>query len=108
ALNLEILCRCFALARDFLVLDNLPFIETGEAGSLDSRDMDELIFAAALRLNESVPFLGVEPLHGDDCHFQSPLWNMLRCPYVLGVRSAPGGSRPIDIHQSGLTEGVYR
>ena len=61
ALNLEILCRCFALARDFLVLDNLPFIETGEAGSLDSRDMDEHIFAAALRLNETVTLGRVEP-----------------------------------------------
>ena len=38
ALNLAILCRCFSLVRDFLVFDNLPLIETAEAGLLDSRD----------------------------------------------------------------------
>ena len=36
-MNLEILCRCFSLVRDFLVFDNLPLIETAEAGLLDSR-----------------------------------------------------------------------
>jgi len=63
ALNLEIFCRGFSLVRDFLVFDNLPFIETGEAGSLDSRDMDKHIFSAGLRLNKAVPLLGIEPLH---------------------------------------------
>ena len=67
ALNLNILCRCFALIRDFLVFDNLPFIETGEAGSLDSRDMDKHIFAAALRLNKSVSFLRIEPFYSAQC-----------------------------------------
>jgi hypothetical protein len=31
-------CRCFSFVRDFLVFDNLPLIEAGEAGFLDSRD----------------------------------------------------------------------
>jgi hypothetical protein len=30
ALNLEILCRCFSLVRDFLVFDNLPLVEAAE------------------------------------------------------------------------------
>ncbi len=79
--------------------------ETGsaEAGSLDSGDMYKHIFSAGLRLNKAVPFLGIEPLHSARCHFQSPLWNISRCPYVLGVRSAPGGSRTIDLHQGGLS-----
>ena len=37
-MNLAILCQCFSLIRDFLVFDNLPLIETAEAGLLDSRD----------------------------------------------------------------------
>jgi len=56
-------CPRFSFARDFFVFDNLPLSETAEAGSLDSRDMDKHILAAALRLNKSVPFLGIEPLH---------------------------------------------
>jgi hypothetical protein len=30
-------CRSFSFGRDFLVFDNLPLIEAGEAGFLDSR-----------------------------------------------------------------------
>ena len=30
---------------------------------LDSRDMDKHIFSAALGLNKTIPFLGIEPLH---------------------------------------------
>ncbi len=73
AFNFEFFCRCFSFARDFLVFDNLPFIKTGEASSLDSRDMNKHIFAAAFRLNKSIPFLGIEPLDGAARHFQSPL-----------------------------------
>jgi hypothetical protein len=48
ALNLQVLCRCFSPVRDFLVFDNLPFIEAAETGPLDSRDMDKYISSAAL------------------------------------------------------------
>ena len=41
ALNLEVLSRSFAPVRDFLVFDDLPLIETAEAGSFDRRDVDE-------------------------------------------------------------------
>jgi hypothetical protein len=73
ALNLQIFCRCFSLIRDFLVFDNLPLIETAEAGFLDSGDMDKHIFSACLRLNKAVPLLGIEPLHSARSHFHSPL-----------------------------------
>jgi hypothetical protein len=67
ALDLEVLCRCFALVRDFVVFDNLPLIQSAEAGFFDRRDMDKHVFAAsALRLDESVAFLAflrIEPLH---------------------------------------------
>ena len=56
ALKFQIFCRCFSLASDFFVFDNLPFIETGEAGSLDRRDMDKHIFSAGLRLIKPYPF----------------------------------------------------
>ena len=55
ALNLEVLSRSFAPVRDFFKFDDLPLIETAEAGSFDCRDVDEHIFAAALRLNEPIP-----------------------------------------------------
>jgi hypothetical protein len=68
ALNLEMFCRCFSFVRDFLVFDNLPLIESAEAGFLDSRDMDKHILAAVLRLDKPVPFLRVEPFHGAERH----------------------------------------
>ena len=64
-LNLEVLSRSFAPVRDFLVFDDLPLIETAEAGSFDRRDVDEHIFtAAALRLDEPIALGRIEPLHG--------------------------------------------
>src|SRR5208282_4530973 len=73
ALNLEILCRCFSFVCDFFVFDNLPFIEAGEAGFLHRRDMDKHVFSAGLRLNKSIAFLRIEPLHGAARHSRSPL-----------------------------------
>jgi hypothetical protein len=49
----------------------LPLIETAETGSFDGRDVDEHIFAAALRLNEPISLLRVEPLHGTFRHICS-------------------------------------
>ena len=64
ALNLEALSRNFAPVRDFLVFDDLPLIETAEAGSFDRRDVDEHIFTAAtLRLDEPIALGRIEPLH---------------------------------------------
>ena len=47
------LCRCFASVRDFLVFNDLSFIEPAEAGALDCRNVDEYILATALRLDEA-------------------------------------------------------
>src|ERR1700686_4919238 len=70
ALNLEVLSRSFAPVRDFLVFDDLPLIETVEAGSFDRRDVDKHISAAAtLRLNEPIALGRIEPLHGAFRHY---------------------------------------
>jgi hypothetical protein len=63
ALNVQIFCRCFSLVRNFLVFDNLPLIETAEAGSPDSRDIGQTHLFRRPALNKSAPFLGIEPLH---------------------------------------------
>jgi hypothetical protein len=47
----------------------MPLVEAAQAGSLDSRDMDKNISSAALRLNKSLPFLRIEPLHRTGRHF---------------------------------------
>src|ERR1019366_2564922 len=68
ALNLEILRRCLALIGDLFVLDDLPLVQTAEAGLLDRRDMDKHIFSARLGLNKSVALLRIEPLYGAARH----------------------------------------
>jgi hypothetical protein len=69
SLNPEIFGRRFASVGHLLILDNLPFIQTAEAGLLNRGDVDEHVLAAAtLRLNKSVPFLRIEPLHGTCRH----------------------------------------
>ena len=70
ALNLEVLSRSFAPVRDFLVFDDLPLIETAEAGSFDRRDVDKHISAAAtLRLNEAIALGRIEPLYSAFRHY---------------------------------------
>src|SRR5580704_3459366 len=61
----------FCLGSRLPRIDDLPLIETAEAGSFDCRDVDEHIFAAALWLNEPIPLLRVEPLHGTFRHICS-------------------------------------
>jgi len=69
ALNLQILCRGFALVCDFFVFDDLPLIQTAEASLLDRRNMNKYVpAAAALRLDKSITLLGIEPLHGALSH----------------------------------------
>ena len=68
SLDLEIFRRRLSAVADDFELDLLAFIERGEAGLLDSRDMYEHILSAALRLDESVAFGRVEPLHCSGRH----------------------------------------
>src|SRR6516162_2095311 len=44
------------------------FRERRKASPLDRRDMDEHILAAVIRLNKTIAFRGVEPLHRTHCH----------------------------------------
>jgi hypothetical protein len=56
-LNFESFRRGLASIRDFLALDDLTLIQTGQTGPLDGRDVYEDIFpTTALRLNEPVSF----------------------------------------------------
>ena len=43
ALNFQVLCCRFASIRDFVVFDDLPFIQTTEASLFDCRDVDKNI-----------------------------------------------------------------
>jgi hypothetical protein len=52
--NPEILCRRFTPIRGFLVFDGLALIKSAKACPLDCRNMNEYVFAAPLRLNESI------------------------------------------------------
>src|SRR5687768_2299853 len=57
-----------ALVAFQLVSDLLALIQAAEAGALDRGDVDKDILVAVLRLNETIAFLGVEPLDGIDGH----------------------------------------
>src|SRR5882724_4103015 len=46
-----------------VVADFLAFVKTANAGAFDGGDMNEDVFAASIRLNETIAFLGVKPLH---------------------------------------------
>jgi hypothetical protein len=46
------------------VFDHLPFIEGTQARTFNRRDMNEDVLAsAAVRLNEAITLLRIEPLH---------------------------------------------
>src|SRR5215469_17543873 len=64
----EILRRLLAAVADHFIFDRLTLVESGQAGALDRGDMDEYVFAAALRLNESIALRRVEPFHGAGSH----------------------------------------
>jgi hypothetical protein len=63
ARDFEIFRRGLASIRDFLVLDDLTLIQTGQTGLFDGRDVNEHVFPAALRLDEPETLLRIEPLH---------------------------------------------
>ena len=51
-------------------------IETAEAGAFNRRDMNKDVLAAALRLDEAVTLLRIEPFHGT-CRHLKPLDRVL-------------------------------
>src|SRR5207249_8451209 len=66
--DLKVFGRLLAtIAYDF-VLDDLTLIKGAQARPLDGGNVNEHVLPAALRLNESVPFGRVEPLHGSSSH----------------------------------------
>ena len=62
--------------------------KTGEARTLDCRDVHEHVLAAALGCDEAEAFGGVEPLNGASCHDSIPY--CFRCPQKRG---SPAKSR---------------
>src|SRR6516164_3560261 len=71
-LNLEIHRGCFPVVLFDLIIEVLPFIERAQSSALDRGDVDEYVFAAGLRLDESVALRRIEPLHGAARHFDLP------------------------------------
>ena len=68
--GLELRRGHFARALVLLELEAhaLAFVEAGEASTLDSRDVDEHVRAAMLRLDEAEAFLLVEPFNSTGSH----------------------------------------
>jgi hypothetical protein len=66
--HFEVFGRRFALVCYLFVFDPLAFVEVGQTGPFDCRNVDKYIFAAALRPDESIALLRIEPLDCADCH----------------------------------------
>src|SRR5690606_27332943 len=72
AFGLQLTSRFLAratVALDF-VGNLLVFVQAAQAGLLDSRDVDEDVLAAVIRLDEAVTLGGVEPFYSAGSHFQ--------------------------------------
>src|SRR5215475_10280168 len=94
----EILRRLLAAVADQLVLDHLTFVERGQAGALDRGDMDEYVFAAVLRLNESIALGRIEPFHGASSHL-----GLLACTNLIATAhhratAHPKSALPMERH----------
>src|SRR6266852_5263625 len=72
SLDLKILRRRFSAVAYDLELDLLAFIERGQTRLLHSRNVHKHILPAALRLDESVAFGRIQPLHSPGRHQSSP------------------------------------
>ena len=62
-LDLEIYRRFLTAIALNLILNGLSFVERHQTGTFDCANVYEHIFAAALRLNESIALSWIEPLH---------------------------------------------
>jgi hypothetical protein len=72
SLDLKILRRRFSTVAYDLKLDLLAFIERGQTRPLHSRNVHKHILPAALRLDESIAFGRIKPLHSPGRHQSSP------------------------------------
>jgi hypothetical protein len=68
SLDLEILRRRFSSVAYDLELDVLTFIECRQTGLLDRRNVHKYILPATVRLDESIAFGRIEPLHSPGRH----------------------------------------
>ena len=68
----EVLRALFAAVRDDFVAYLGALVQVREARFLYRGDMDEHVLAAALRLNEAIALLPVEPLHSTCSHLDLP------------------------------------
>src|SRR5258706_15597766 len=75
SLDLKILRRRFSAVAYDLELDLLAFIERGKTRPLHSRYVNKHIAPAALRLDESIAFGRIKPLHSPGRHQRSPRVN---------------------------------
>jgi hypothetical protein len=66
--DLEIVRRLLTAIADNLIFDRLTFIERTKAGAFNRGDVDEHVFAPALRLNEAIALGRVEPFDGACSH----------------------------------------
>jgi hypothetical protein len=71
-LNFETHGGCFPAVLFDRILEVLPFIERIQSSALDSGDVDEYVLTPCLRLDKSVAFGRIEPLHGAARHFDLP------------------------------------
>ena len=72
ALDLEILQRGPASIRDLFVFNDLTFIQAGQAGLFDSRDVNEYVSSASLGPDETETLSQIEPLHCAASHRWPP------------------------------------
>src|SRR5262245_14393067 len=72
-LDLEVYSGLLTAAALNLILNGLSFVERRQSGTFDGADMYEHIFAAALRLNESITLGWIEPLHSAGSHAVLPV-----------------------------------
>src|SRR5262249_9044493 len=94
----EILRRLLAAVADQLVLDHLAFVERGQAGALDRGDMDEYVFAAVLRLNESIALGRIEPFHGAGSHLRLLVCTNLIATAHHRASAHPKSALPMERH----------
>src|SRR5215468_5223558 len=80
SLDLKILRRRFSAVAYDLELDLLAFIERGQTRPLHSRNVHKHILPSALRLDESIAFGRIKPLHSPGRHQSSPRGKRGRSP----------------------------
>jgi|SRR5689334_7106187 len=70
SLDFEFSGGLFASIGNDFVFNLLPLIEGAEAGAFDRRDVDEYVLASTtVRLNKTIAFGRVEPLHSTGRHY---------------------------------------